>query len=31
LCGGVRMPLGAAVRLSRVFGVPAEELFEGWF
>lgn len=25
-----RLVLGAAVRLSRVFGVPADELFEDW-
>lgn len=25
-----RMPFGAAVRLARVSGVPAEELFEDW-
>jgi hypothetical protein len=25
-----RIPFGGAVRLSRVIGVPAEELFEGW-
>lgn len=25
-----RLPFGAAVRLARVFGVPADELFEDW-
>jgi hypothetical protein len=25
-----RMPFGGAIRLAKVFGVPAEELFEGW-